>query len=221
MIETESIPQRNARPEPSKAAVNDYLDCVYSAALRQVGDPHLAADITQTVFLIFHKKQAHFNARTPLLAWLLRTTRYTCLAALRRERHRKFHERKAASMRDEAHLDDSQDLMGVIDAAIDDLGNADRVAIVAIYFEGLSAAEYARRAAISEQAAYKRVQRALEKLKMAIKKRGNAAGEHGINERLLSLAVPTVAPASLAASISRFMPGMYRRVFSRWSKELP
>src|SRR5437868_3919292 len=77
--------------------VRRHADFVYAAALRQVRDPHVEADVTQAVFLILQQKLPALGPETIITAWLVRTTRYTCLAALHRERRRKHHEQKAAA----------------------------------------------------------------------------------------------------------------------------
>src|SRR5262245_1353751 len=81
--------------------VERYADVVYASARRQVHDPHLAEDVTQAVFLVLSRKAASIRPGKPLSAWLLTTTRYVSINALRLQRNRQNIETKAAQMRSE------------------------------------------------------------------------------------------------------------------------
>ena len=56
--------------------VNRHADLVYSAALRQTnGDPHLAEEIAQVVFLTLARKARLLSTRVILAGWLIDATR--------------------------------------------------------------------------------------------------------------------------------------------------
>ena len=75
--------------------VERHIGLVHSAALRQVGDVHLAQEITQTVFIILARKAKALGPGTILSAWLYRTTRYAAADALKRQRRHQQREHEA------------------------------------------------------------------------------------------------------------------------------
>ena len=75
--------------------VSRHVNLVYSVALRQVRDPHLAEEITQSVFIILARKAKSLSPKTILSGWLCRTARYVSANTLRIQRRRQFREQEA------------------------------------------------------------------------------------------------------------------------------
>src|SRR5664279_1073470 len=78
--------------------VRIHLDWVYSVGLRHVGDPHLAEDVVQSVFVLLARKASDLRPGTLLNGWLFRTTRHVAAHARRAEQRRRNREATACAM---------------------------------------------------------------------------------------------------------------------------
>lgn len=153
--------------------VAGHVDFVYSAALRQVHDRHLAEDVTQAVFIIFARKGRGLSPGA-VPGWLFKTTRYVARNAMRMEFRRQNHERQAASIRPASNQQDhSWNLVaGELDEAIATLGRGERDVILAHYFQGQTLSDTAMTLGISPEAARKRASRAVDRLRSFFGSRG-------------------------------------------------
>jgi uncharacterized protein (TIGR03435 family) len=179
--------------------VSRHTNLVYSAALRQTRDPQLAEEVTQAVFILLARKAASLGEKTILTGWLYRTACYVSGSALKRERRRQHREQKAYMQSElDAETDSSwQQLSPLLDEAMLRLGQTDRDALVLRYFEGRSLNEVGAALGASEDAAKKRVNRALEKLRNFFAKRGVHSTTSAIAETISANSV-LIAPATLA-----------------------
>ncbi len=179
--------------------VSRHLGLVHSAALRQVHDPHLAEDITQTVFLILARKAGSLNPKTILPGWLWQTTRYVSAAALKVQRRRARREQAAQTqvMMQQSPNDPAWERLGpMLDAAIAQLRKTDRDAILLRYFQNKSLREVGAAFGVNEYAAQKRVGRALERLRVIFSKRGIDSSATAIAEAVGANSVQA-APVAL------------------------
>ncbi len=187
------------------------LGLVYHAGLRQCGgDVHRAQDVAQTVFTDVARKAGRLARRPALAGWLHTSTRYAAAQAVRGEVRRQRREQEANAMNEilaKANGEDAaaaewERMRPVIDEALHALPERDREAVLARFFEGRGFAEVGARLALSEDAARMRVERALEKLRVALVKRGITSTTAALGVALTSHAVAASAPADLAASVT-------------------
>ena len=94
---------KNGSDRAFEELVGRYTGLVYSSALRRTGDPHLAEDVTQAVFLILTQRPSTVGKTRGLRKWLFRATRDATSEALRQERRRKKREPVAEERRQARH----------------------------------------------------------------------------------------------------------------------
>jgi RNA polymerase sigma factor (sigma-70 family) len=184
--------------------VERHIDFVYSAARRMLPDAELAKDVTQLVFLAAAKNASNLCEHPFLSGWLHRTTRNLAAKAIRSEAHRRIREQEAATMKQLLSPESEpgwEQLSAELDFGIAELRNEERDALLLRYFERKSAREMGTVLGISEQAAQKRVNRAVERLRAFFAERGVAV-ETGSMATLLAANAVEAAPAGMAASVS-------------------
>jgi RNA polymerase sigma factor (sigma-70 family) len=90
--------------------VRRHLDWVYSVALRHVGDPQLAEDVVQSVFVLLARKARDLGPGTRLGGWLFRTTHRVAGHARRAELRRKSREATACTMSHDTACPDTDEI---------------------------------------------------------------------------------------------------------------
>jgi RNA polymerase sigma factor (sigma-70 family) len=195
---------QNGSEEAFSELVARHVDLVYSVALRLVGgDAHLAQDVVQTVFMDLSLKARSLLSSPTLPGWLCRHTFFVASAKVRAEQRRRARERHAAQMNElqQSAGRDWDELSPVLDAALQQLGAADRDAIVLRYFKCCDLKAVGATLGLSEDTAQKRVSRALEKLRRGLSKRGVALTGTTLGAVLASHAV-TAAPLGMGGSVT-------------------
>jgi RNA polymerase sigma factor (sigma-70 family) len=186
--------------------VRRHVDLVYSAALRMMGgEAEPAQDVTQGAFLALAQNAGKLTKHPVLSGWLHQTTRNIAANTVRSDARRRAREQEAAAM-SELLSNEPPDvpwdqLAPHLDTVLGELNPGERDALLLRYFERKSAREMGEILGISDEAAQKRVTRALEHLRQFFAKRGVAVGTGALIMALSANAVHA-APAGLAATIS-------------------
>ena len=182
--------------------VRRHVDLVHSAALRQVRSPQLAEEVAQSVFTDLARNAHRLAPDTIVTAWLYQVTRRTAIDVVRREARRQLREHIATEMNVmNATTADWTHIEPLLDEAMSALDETDRAAVLLRYFENKSLREVGATLGTSDDAAQKRVSRAVERLREFFAKRGVTVGAGGLAVVISANAVQA-APVGLAVTIS-------------------
>jgi RNA polymerase sigma factor (sigma-70 family) len=185
------------------ALVGRYVNLVHSAALRFTGNPHHAEEITQAVFIILARKAGKLSPRVVLSGWLYQVTRLTSANFLKSENRRQLREQEVymQSISGGSSETSWNEIAPLLEDAMGRLGETDRNAVVLRFFENKTAAEVAVKLKMTEAAAHKRLNRALEKLRKIFDKRGVSLTTAIIAGTISANSV-RAAPVALAKSVT-------------------
>jgi RNA polymerase sigma factor (sigma-70 family) len=182
--------------------VRRHIDLVHSAALRQVRSRELAEEVAQAVFLELARQAHHLPPRTVLAAWLYHVTRRRAIDVVRREAGRRLREQTAQELQAmNATAEDWTHIEPLLDDAMDALEETDRLAVLLRYFQNKPLHEVGQAMGVTDDAAQKRVRRAVERLREFFAKRGVTVGTSGLVVVISANAVQA-APVGLVLTIS-------------------
>jgi RNA polymerase sigma factor (sigma-70 family) len=161
----------NRSEEAFATLIDRYIRLVYSACQRQLTDRHLAEDATQGVFVLLSQKARKIPADR-LAGWLLTTARYACANIRRTQMRREQREQVVAMNQDRPSDNDNRELLNMLDEALYRLPAKYREALILRYLKEQPLTEVGHSLGISEEAARKRVSRAMEKLRSYFSRHG-------------------------------------------------
>jgi RNA polymerase sigma factor (sigma-70 family) len=180
-----------------------HIHLVYGTACRRTGDPSAAEEIAQNVFIALARKAAWLQQLDSLAAWLHQTTLLESRQWWRGETRRRDREKQAADL--ETTMKTSHDspnpLAPVLDEALLDLPESERQAVLLRFFERLSHRQIGEALGIGEDAARKRVEKALEHTTALLRKRGVVAGSGATLAGLMASA-SQAAPVGLTGTVA-------------------
>lgn len=184
--------------------VRRHLDLVYSAALRQVRSPQLAEEVAQCAFVDLARKAANLEPRTVVAAWLYEVTRRSAVDVVRRESRRQQREQISIEM-NALHNGDGTEwthIEPLLDEAMSALDTTDRAAVLLRFFERKNLREVGAALGVSEDAAQKRVARALDRLREILAGHGVTTPGAAAFASVLSLHAVQSAPAGLVTTLA-------------------
>lgn len=206
MIEDAELLRRYAEEKSEDAfaeLVRRRIGLVYAVALRRTsGNAQGAADATQQVFVDLANKAHSLSRRPVIVGWLYRSAQFAAADVLRTERRRQAREQEAHHMQEienQATEPPWDDLRPVIDELMNEMNERDRDVVLLRFFDGRPFAEIATHLRLTENAARMRVERALEKLRAALARRGVTSTTAALGLALGSQAI-AATPAGLIAT---------------------
>ena len=156
------------------ALVARHVDLVFATAMRQTGDRGLAEEITQNVFVALARKAPHLAGFETLAGWLHHAAVRESKTRIRSELRRRRREDTAASV-SALHREGTaplEALVPLLDEGLLGLREADRLALILRFIEDRSLREVGDLLGVEQDAARKRVARALAKLTGFFQQRG-------------------------------------------------
>ena len=185
--------------------VQRHIGFVYAAALRQCrGNSALAHDATQLVFTDLARRAPFITTHPALSGWLHTATRFAAMKLIRTENRRLVRDQQAAELLAQSagdHVADWTQLQSTLDDALNALKERDRVAILLRFFQGKPLSEVGACLRLSETAASSCVDRALDRLRVQLERRGITSSVTALGV-VLAQSAATAAPPGLAAVVA-------------------
>lgn len=153
---------------------------IYGFLVRSTGDRATADDLMQEVFLKIHRARASYRPGSPVLPWAFAIARHAAVSRARSAGRRSRREETREDLSDapapaegEGAADDPR--LDAVQAAIDELPQAQREALLLLKVSGLSVKEAAEATGATAGAIKLRAHRAYEAIRARLAKKGVAS----------------------------------------------
>jgi RNA polymerase sigma factor (sigma-70 family) len=190
--------------------VERHVHLVHGAAMRILANADAAQEVAQSVFILLAKQAWRLTGHPALAGWLYRTAVLQACDYRRsqaRRRQRELHAVAVGSTMNHAESSSTlSELEPELDEAMLELGARDREILVLRFFSGKTTLrEVGASLGIREDAAQKRVSRALDALTRCFQRRGLRVAAPALTAVALQNAAVSAgaAPAGLAAAITQ------------------
>jgi RNA polymerase sigma factor (sigma-70 family) len=172
---------------------------VLGVSRRLLGNAQDAEDVYQAAFLLLARKAGSIRKRESVASWLYGVARRLALKMRAQGAKRQARERRAADMRDTQTDADADwpDVQAALEAALEELPEGYRAALVLCYLEGKTHVEAARLLGCPLATLRTRVARGRKLLRERLAGRGLALSGAGLFTLLVASATPAVASAAL------------------------
>ncbi len=171
--------------------VQRHINVVYRTALRRVGgNAHAADDATQRVFTALACKAGKLRGHASLAGWLYTSTRFAAAELVRAEQRRRKYEQEAHTMNElTAPVPFSPErLEPLLDEIMERIPERDREALLLHFFERRSFVDIGAMFSSTADATRMRVNRALDRLRAELERRGIASTGVALSAALSSQA---------------------------------
>jgi RNA polymerase sigma factor (sigma-70 family) len=178
---------------------------VWSVSRRVLPLAQDAEDVFQATFLLLARKAASIRKAESVGSWLHGVAHRLALKVRLQQTRRQAREKRAADMRQTKPSDESSlsDVQAVLDAALAELPEKYRAALVLCYLEGKTHEEAARHLDCPLTTLRTRVARGRKLLRDRLVRRGLTLSAAGLAALLIASAAPAAAPAALVKAAVR------------------
>ena len=170
---------------------------------RMLGDAHLAEDAFQATFLVLVRRAASIVRQETVGCWLSGVAYRVALRARHDMVRQQTNEQSYANMTKPSETKADPEMGAVLEQELQRLPEKYRAPLLLCYLEGKTKSEAARQLGWSDGAVHGRLERAREKLRTRLTKRGIALSAPALFPLLSNHAAPAAVPVALLDTTTR------------------